>query len=127
MKLNKNDLKKMVRKEISIVKEGAGWEGEYDEPWEAEMASIAYDTLDPDPAGEFISDAAGDEVVDAVHQMIRMDIEDYVKRGMPEEEATKRAKADAVETLDIAMGMIKERQLKGAAERAFKRGRLESK
>ena len=117
MKINKKILREMVKKEIT-----ENWDDVYDDPMEAELARIAYDD---DPGGEMIADAAGDEVIDAIHDMIKMDIEHYVKAGFSVEDATKKAKHDAAETLEIAMRMMESRQKQADANVVS--GRLENK
>ena len=114
MKIDKKGLKAMIKNEMTLIKEN--WDDVYDDPMEAELARVAYGTPEPDPGGEYIADAMGDEVIDAVHDMIKMDIEEYVSQGMSAEEATKKAKLDAAEILGIAARMIKERHMKSEAE-----------
>ena len=87
-----------------------GWDDIYDDPYEAELARVAY--VDDDPGGEMIADAAADQIIDDIQSLIKIDTEEYIAQGYSKEEAIKMAKQDAAKTLEMAMTIIQERNLK---------------
>lgn len=105
MKIKMKELKELVKE---------SWYDEYEDPYEAELASIAHS--DPTPAMVDQEDAAvesmAQEIMADIQSLINITKEDLLAQGHTPEEAEALAKKEAAETLEIYQMMFKERYMR---------------
>ena len=105
MKIKMSGLKELIKE---------SWDDIYDDPYEAALAGIAYDTPSPEVT------AQEDATVEAITQEIMADIQalisfttqEMIEQGHSKEEAERLAKSEAAETLEIYQMMFKERYMR---------------